>query len=182
MTRRSSVVTLTVIVGAFFALVAAAQEATMPKPGPEHEALGFFAGKWTFEGEAKESPMGPAGKISSTESCEWFEGGFALICRSEGQNPMGPAKALGIMSYDAERQAYTYYGLDSTMPPFTATGEREGKVWRYHTESKMGETTVRTRVTITETSPTSYSFEMETSTDGTTWTPVMEGKSTKSAS
>jgi len=46
----------------------------------------------------------------------------------------------------------------------------------------MGETTVRTRVTITETSPTSYSFEMETSTDGTTWTPVMEGKSTKSAS
>jgi len=182
MSIRLLVTTLTAVLCAAFALVAAAQEGMMPKPGPEHQALGFFAGKWSFEGEAKESPMGPAGKITFTESCEWFEGGFALLCRSEGKTPMGPTKALGIMNYDAEQKAYTYYGIEANMPPFMATGQREGKVWRYRSESKMGETSVHTRVTITETSPTSYTFDMETSTDGSTWTPVMEGKSTKSTS
>ena len=168
------------ILCAGFVLVAAAQEAMMPKPGPEHEALGFFAGKWRFEGEAKEGPMGPAGKITFTESCEWFEGGFALLCRSEGMSPMGPTSAFAISSYDMGQKAYTYYGVEANLPPFMATGQREGKVWRYNAESKMGEMTVMTRVTITETSSTSYTFEMETSTDGSTWMPVMEGKSAKS--
>jgi hypothetical protein len=30
-----------------------------------------------------------------------------------------------------------------------------------------------------ETSPTSYDFKMETSEDGKTWSPMMEGKVTK---
>ena len=182
MSRRFWARTLTLILCAGFALVATAQEPMMPKPGPEHEALGFFAGKWTFEGEAKESPMGPAGKITFTETCEWFEGGFALVCRSEGTNPMGPTSSFAISSYDAGQKAYTYYGVEANMPPFMATGQREGKVWRYSTESEMGDMTVTTRVIITETSSTTYTFELEISTDGSTWTPVIEGTSTKSTS
>lgn len=175
MSNRWLGMTWMLILCASLGLVAFGQEAAMPKPGAEHEALGFFAGKWNFEGEAKESPMGPAGEISFSESCEWFEGNFALVCRSEGTTPMGPTKAIGVMSYDADQQAYTYYGVESGMPPFMATGHREGKTWKYKTESKMG----KTRVTITETSPTSYSFEMEFSADGSTWSTVVTGKSTK---
>ena len=151
----------------------------MPKPGPEYQALAFFEGTWRFEGDVKESPLGPAGKVSTTETCEWVEGGFALVCRSEGTNPMGSTSALAISSYDAAQKAYTYYGVEANMPPFMAIGHREGKVWNYTTESTMGDMTVMTRVTIAETSPTSYSFEMETSTDGTSWTRVVEGTSTK---
>jgi hypothetical protein len=167
---------------AAFALVAAAQENMPPKPGPEYQALGFFAGTWRFEGEQKEGPMGPAGKITSTDTCEWLEGGFALLCRSEGMNPMGPTSAIAISSYDMAQKAYTYYGVEAGMPPFMATGQRDGKVWRYRTESQMGDTTVWTRVTIAETSATSYSFEVESSTDGKTWTRVVEGTATKRGS
>jgi hypothetical protein len=40
-----------------------------------------------------------------------------------------------------------------------------------------------TAVTVVLTSPTTQTFEMKVSTDGgKTWTPVMSGKSTKSAS
>jgi len=164
-------------------LIAAAQEGMMPpQPGPEHEALGFFVGTWRFEGEAKESPMGPAGKVTFTETCEWYQGGFALICRSEGMNPMGPSSSLAVSSYDAEQKAYTYYGVEANMPPFMATGQRRGKVWTYTTESSMGDMTMTMRVTIAETSARSYSFEMESSTDGTNWTRVIEGTSTKSGS
>jgi hypothetical protein len=182
MSRRLLVTTMTLILCSALAGITAAQESMMPKPGPEYEALGFFAGTWRFEGEAMESPMGPAGKVTFTESCEWLQGGFALVCRSEGMNPTGPGSAIAISSYDPEQKAYTYYAAESNMPPFMATGQRKGKVWTYHMESNMGDMTMMTRVTIAETSATSYSFEMETSTDGKTWTRVMEGTSRKSGS
>lgn len=176
---RRQLVGVTVMCCATVAMVAAAQQGMMPKPGPEYQALSFFEGTWRFEGEAKESPFGPAGKIRNTDTCEWFEGGFALVCRSEGMSPMGPSSALAISSYDPARKAYTYYGVETGAPPFMAIGQREGKVWRYRTESQMGDMTMTIRVTIAETSPTSYSFEMASSTDGTNWTRVVEGTATK---
>jgi len=182
MSRRLLVSMFTLVLCSALAGMAQAQENMMPKPGPEYQALSFFAGKWRFEGEAKESPMGPSGKISSTDTCEWFEGGFAMICRSEGMNPMGPTNALAISTYDPAQKAYTYYGVETGMPPFMAIGQRNGKVWTYHTEADMGDTHVTTRVTITETSPTSYTFDMQSSTDGKTWTPVVSGTATKSGS
>ena len=59
-----------------------------PKPGPAQEKLAYFAGRWTSAGEMKPGPMGPGGKVSGTDVCEWFEGGFNLVCRSEGTSPM----------------------------------------------------------------------------------------------
>ena len=91
-----------------------AQAPTMPTPGPEHQRLGYFTGKWTSEGEMKESPFGPGGKFTSSDDCQWFEGKFAVVCRTEGKGPMGPMKGLGMMSYSGEEKVYTYYGLDSS--------------------------------------------------------------------
>src|SRR5262245_59022983 len=65
------------------------------KPGPEHERLGYFVGKWTTEGEIKPSPMGPGGKMTSTDTCEWFDGHFSVVCHSTGKSPAGPSKSVG---------------------------------------------------------------------------------------
>jgi hypothetical protein len=43
----------------------------------------------------------------------------------------------------------------------------------------MGGQPFHSRYTMTEVSPTSYTFKWDTSADGTKWTNVMEGKSTK---
>lgn len=162
------------------AALSLAQEPQVPKPGPEHKAITAFAGKWSFEGTLQEGSMGPGGPVTFTETCELFEGGFALVCRSEGKNPMGPAKSLSIMTYDTEKKAYTYYGVESGGPPFMATGKSDGKTWDWKTTSKMGDQTMDTAVTVVLTSPTSQTFEMKMSTDGgKTWKPVMSGKSTK---
>ena len=37
---------------------AAAQAAPAQKPGPEHQRLGYFVGRWKAEGEVKPGPMG----------------------------------------------------------------------------------------------------------------------------
>jgi hypothetical protein len=159
------------------------QEPQMPTPGPEHKAVAAFAGKWSFAGKLEPGPMGPGGPVAFTENCEMFEGGFALVCRSEGKNPMGPIKTVSIMTYDSEKKAYTYYAVESGAPAFMAMGKSDGKTWNWKVESKMGGQTMDTAVTVVLTSPTSQTFDMKISMDGgKTWTPVMSGKSTKSAS
>jgi hypothetical protein len=156
------------------AWTAAAQEA--PKPGPEHKALDFFAGKWEFSADMKPGPMGPGGKVSTRDSCDWFEGGFALVCRGEGENPNGKTKSVAIMTYDTDKKAYTYYGVESGMPVAHAAGQKKGDTWVYEGDSGG----MKSRVTVKETSPTSYSFKFEFSQDGTNWMTVMEGSAKKS--
>ncbi|HJS73363.1 MAG TPA: DUF1579 family protein [Vicinamibacteria bacterium] len=160
-----------------------AQENQMPAPGPEEKALAAFAGTWKFEGKAEDGPMGPGGPVSMTETCEMFEGGFALVCRAEGKNTMGPSKTLAIMSYDREKKAYTYYAVEKDFPPFMAIGKNTGNTWNWDTDATMGGQTMKTKVTVTLTTPTTQTFEMKMSTDGgKTWVPAMSAKSTKTTS
>lgn len=162
-------------------VVAAQAPAAPPKPGPEHARLGYFVGKWTSEGEMKPSPMGPGGKMTSADNCEWFEGHFTVICRSEGKSPMGPMKSIGILGYSPEEKVYTYYGVDNTNMTMAsvARGTRQGDTWTYSDESTMGGNKMKSRVTIKELSPTSYTFTMEMQGPDGKWMPLMEAKNTK---
>jgi hypothetical protein len=54
--------------------VAAGQASQVPRPGLEHARLAYFIGKWRAEGDVKPGPMGPGGKMTSNDTCEWFEG------------------------------------------------------------------------------------------------------------
>ena len=156
-----------------------AQTPPAPKPGPEHKALEFFAGKWTTTGEFKPGPLGPGGKMSSADTCEWFSGGFSVVCRGEAKSPMGSMNTLGIVSYDAEQKQYTYYAIDSMGMGELSTGNKSGDIWTFGATSRMGGQTFKSRYTMSITSPTTYTFKWETSPDGSKWVTMMEGKATK---
>ena len=64
-----------------------------PKPGPEHKKLDYFVGKWTSDGEVKKNDFMPSGKFTSKDDCHWFEGGFTVVCNSEGSGPTGAVRA-----------------------------------------------------------------------------------------
>ena len=152
-----------------------------PKPGPEHKRITYFTGTWNFVGEAKASPMGPGGAVTFKEVCEMWDGGFALVCRSDGKNPMGPAKSLSLMSYDIEKKAYTYTAVETNNPVFTAYGQVSNGAWNWKTESKVGAKTMAVLVTVTEKGGTAYDFKMDMVMDGGAPMTVMEGKATKSS-
>jgi hypothetical protein len=177
--REMVLVAASLLLGSGFALAQAQPQA--PQPGPEQKKLGYFVGTWTNEGEMKPNPFMPGGKFSGTDRCEWFEGGFTVVCRSEGTGPMGPTKGLGIMGYNSEEQVYTYYGVDNS--PMTMASVPRGKVtgdtWVYDDEAKMGGKTVRSRFVMQQLSATSYTFKWEMVGEDGAWTTVMEGKSTK---
>jgi hypothetical protein len=158
-----------------------AQPSQAPQPGPEHQRLGYFVGKWTGEGEIKPGPMGPGGKITSSDSCEWFEGRFAVVCHAEGNSPMGRSKSLGILGYSPQEKVYTYYGVESANMIMTTVprGTVQGNTWTYTDESMMGDKKVKSRVTIKELSPTAYTFTMDMQGPDGKWATVMETKNTK---
>ncbi|HKR33455.1 MAG TPA: DUF1579 family protein [Steroidobacteraceae bacterium] len=157
--------------------VALAQDA--PKPGPEQKALGYFAGKWTSEAEMKPGPFGPGGKMTSVDTCEWFAGGFQLVCRGQGSGAMGSMTTLGVIAYSPTEKSYTYYGIDSTGMADYSKGQKSGKTWSFGSKSEMNGKPFHSRYTMVESSPTSYTYKWDMSEDGTKWTTVMEGKSTK---
>ena len=172
---------LTVVVVSLTAI--GAQTPPAPKPGPEHKRLGFFVGTWNGTGEMKPGPFGPGGKIASTDRCEWFEGGFAVVCRSEGKGPTGPMKGIGILGYSTEEKVYTYYGIDNSGMLMTAAarGTVQGDTWTYTDESMFGGQKVKSRVTIKEVSPKEQTFLMEFQGPDGKWVPMMESKATKTA-
>ena len=152
-----------------------------PKPGPEHQRLGYFVGTWHGEAEVKPNPFMPAGKITSDDTCRWFEGGFAVVCDSTGTSPMGPTKSIGIMGYSTEEKVYTYAGVDNS--PMTMTSVPRGTVhggsWVYEDESKMGGKVVKSRYLINEKSPNAYTFKWEMMGEKGAWQTIVEGTSTK---
>jgi Protein of unknown function (DUF1579) len=164
------------------AVAVQAQEKKMeaPKPGPEVKKLGYFVGTWKSEGEIKQNPFMPAGKFSSNDNCEWFPGGFHVVCHSTGKSPSGPVHGLGIMAYNAEEKAYTYTGIDNSGFSEAAKGHVDGNNWTYTSEDKMGGKTYHGRYSMV-TSPDAYTFKYETSEDGNNWMVIMEGKTTKAA-
>ena len=158
---------------------ALAQAGEAPKPGPEQKALGYFAGKWTSEGEMKPGPFGPGGKMTSTDACAWFAGGFQLECRGTGSGAMGSMTTLGIITYNPVEKAYTFYGIDSTGMADYSKGKKDGKTWTFASKSEMNGKAFHSRYTMVEGSPSSYTYKWDMSEDGTKWTTMMEGKSTK---
>ena len=172
-------ITLSSVVGVVIVSSTLAAQAPEQKPGPEHQRIAYFAGEWKYEGEAKQSPMGPGGKVAGTETCEWFAGGFQLVCRTKGTGPKGPGTGMGVMSYDPARKAYTYYAISSHGDNFFVRGQASGKVWTWNEESTVDGKVMKMRATVTEETPTSYSFKLEMSADGGPMTVIEEGKATK---
>jgi hypothetical protein len=159
--------------------VTVAAQATKATPGPEHKRMAYFAGQWKYEGEAKESPLGPGGKLTGSETCEWFAGSFALVCRSKGTGPKGPGTGQSVMSYDPARKAYTFFAISSHGDNIFVRGQVQDKVWTWSDEVTIEGKKMKIVATVTEETPTSYSFKLEAGADGGQMMVVEQGKSTK---
>jgi len=168
---------LVIIIVLAFAVPCLAQTAQSPKPGPEVQKLGYYVGTWKSEGEAKAGPS--AGKWSGTMTCEWFAGGFHLMCRGEGTGPEGKTTSLAILAYDAEAKAYTYHAISSRGESGSSKGSLTGSTWTWLWEGKAAGKPAKYRLTEVEVSPTSSTAKLENSVAGGPWTVIEEGKSTK---
>ena len=171
--------TLGMISAAWLVLAAVAlAQMEMPKPGPEHKKLDVFAGTWALEGTTR-GDMAPGTKVTENEKCEWMEGGFFLVCHTDFKTSMGDGTNVSVMGYSADEKSYSYREFNSWGEFVDSKGSLDADTWTWLNDEKEGGKTIKGRFTMKITSPTSYNFTYEISSDGTKWTTVLDGKATK---
>jgi len=157
-----------------FALAAKPANDT-PAPGPEVQKLDYYVGTWKGHGETKGGPFGPAGKLSSRQTCSWFAGGFQVVCRGEETGPTGTRQYLNILSYDEKTKSYTQYSISSRgESEFDLGGSLVGNMLTYRLGG--GGNAPKIRYTETQLSPSRYLYRAEAAMPGGPWQPIAEGE------
>lgn len=99
--------------------------------GTDGSQLGFFLGKWTVQGQSRSTPTGAYSAATGTETCAWFSGGPAIVCRETLKDATGETDSIYILSYDPAKKQYSVHGTDNTGAITAATGTLSQGVWSW---------------------------------------------------
>jgi hypothetical protein len=144
----------------------------MPKPGPAQEKLKTFVGEWRGRETMHPGPWLPQGAVRDARiSNRMALDGFAVIqdyAQFDGANATFEGHAVILKSPQAD--GYEMHWFDSFSPSLFK-GSFDGRKAVFTSDSPMG----RARATF-EFAGESYTFRMESSPDGESWTPMMDGE------
>ena len=180
--NRKAILAVVAAIGITASVLAAQPEEKKPegpKPPPEVEKLSYFIGPWTTEGEIKQGTPGSGGAVQGRQMCRWMPGKFFVGCMIESKSPTGTMQIEAMMGYDADKKVYKWWSFDNLGQAESATGTVKDGTWTWMGNSKVGDKTVQTRYTISDTTPDGYVTRWESSPDGKAWAPLMTGKVTK---
>ena len=74
---------------------------------------GYFVGKWTFEWDVPEGPLGESGRITGTTVYSAIEAGKFYQADTEAKGPGGAFKIHELIAYHKEEKALSRYVTDS---------------------------------------------------------------------
>jgi len=153
------------------------------QPGPEAKKMSMFAGTWTYTGEAKATPLGPAAKINGKQTGRVTGEGFGFENNGQEMGPFGGINWSETDVYDPGSKTYRYLGYQSDGSVWQGTGTNSGNVWQYSGTMTVKGTSysVRTEATFAADGK-SFVWKAEVSTDGKTWMPWSETKTVKTSS
>ena len=152
------------------------------RPGPDHEHLEVFVGKWQMDGLQYDSPFGPAAAVSAVRHYEWLTGGFFLVHRLEGRLGDHEMACLEIIGHDGSSQTYrahTFYNDGHTK--VWQVRESDGTWTSTADWEKAGESLhVRCTTVFSDAGNTMTAhWEYANDSDRSTWQPFMGATATK---
>ncbi len=112
-------------------LSASTAKAQSPAASPEAAKLALYAGHWSASGQSRAGPSKPFTPFSGFETCEWYTGGQALVCRETTKEAAGVSHNSFIMAWDSAQKRYTVHGVDDHGAVITGTGEVEAGRWTW---------------------------------------------------
>jgi len=131
----------------------------------------YFIGKWTFEWNMPESPLGPAGPYSGTTSVSKIDDTF-YEALTEGEGPNGPFKTRELIAYQKQNKTLARQVTDSrgySYLQFGPVGGDLGGIYNIHFDSApfvVNGKTVRVRHVMHLLSPLNYRVASSISVDG----------------
>jgi uncharacterized protein DUF1579 len=157
-------------------------EMSMPRPAPEMSQLKFFDGSWACAGTMLASPMGPAGKMTSTVRSQSDLGGFWQSGVVKGTSPgMPPFEGRFNMTYDPTAKHHVLLWMDNMggWAQSTAPGWEGDKIV-FTGDSFMAGKGFKTRDTFAKAAGGSMRHTSEMQTDGK-WTAIGDETCKKAA-
>ncbi len=141
-----------------------------PNPGAQRLQLGFFVGTWKYEGEAKPGPLGSGGRVTGTETCEWFSGHFFVVCRSEWVTGTAVSRQMGIVGYSADRQRFSFYDIDDEQGEVAqGWGVFADSTWSWEEAQPIDGRPARQRYTLREISADRFTLREEVAVNAAPW-------------
>jgi hypothetical protein len=131
----------------------------------------YFVGKWTFECDVPESPLGAGGKITGTTVYKPIEGAF-YAADTEASGPTGSFKVREVYAYHKQNKTITRQVADSRNLSYlqlAAVGGDLGGLYNIYYESQpftFKGKTFRMRERLSLTSPVAYRATTTLSVDG----------------
>ncbi len=171
--KKRSVAILTVLLAqlVFWTTLLGQQPSDVRQPGPEEKRMGYFVGEWIEEVDVKPSPLNPGHKGTIHETCDWFPGGFQVVCHSPG-----PAAGLSIYSYSREEKVYLFYEIIGDGDTDAAKGTVQGDTWTWLSEFPVGGKVIKGRFIYKEVSADTATMNGELQGDDGKWNLGMEMK------
>lgn len=145
----------------------------MPKPGPAQEKLKIMIGEWRGQEKMHPTQWMPEGGVRDAKiSNRLALDGFAII-QDYAQFDAGKPAFVGhaVILKNPHADTYQMYWFD-LFSPSVFEGSFDGKTGAFLSKSPMG----TTRASWDFSRPRAYAFKMETSQDGKSFTPMMDGE------
>jgi len=155
-------------------LFAATTQSQTPasKPGPEQIRLHVYNGEWTYEGETKATPLGPADRFTGRVTIRMILGGFFQECRFEESHPSGPLHSIMITSYDPVKTNYSFNSYFSDGSVMIGRVLFDGIVWDSSGTVFVGSKQYKMRgKDVLSKDQMTITSALELSSDSNTWVP-----------
>lgn len=137
-------------------------------PGPEHERLGMFIGRWHTTGTVAATDSAPSLAIDSIDTYEWYPGRFFMVHHADSKVGEDTIQSIEIMGYDPERGCYFAPFFDSTGGSGAEEIRLDGRTWTWRGANVMGVKEHRCFATVSEDGNT-IRARHEKSEDGERW-------------
>lgn len=151
-----------------------------PKPGPAEQALGYYVGTWKGHGQSMGGGFAPAGKLSSEMTCDWFRGGFQVLCKGDETSPSGTRAFLDILSYDEQAKSYREYTINNEGDSeYDQDGIFAGNTMTYMLNVGDKSRPAKLRYTEVRVSPVLRTYRAEVAVGGAPWKVIAQGEIAK---
>lgn len=117
----------------------------MPKPGPQHDKLMRFAGRWSGQEQLSPSPWGPGGEATGNTTMRVDLDGMALVQEYfEEKDGAVAFRGHGVFLIEPDSGDVLWWWFDSMgFPPEPARGKWDGDVLLFEKSTPRGDARYR---------------------------------------
>jgi len=148
--------------------------------GPEMKALSPLLGHWAIEGTVVMDAKGSAVPMKAMQGCDWFAGGYAVVCRTTGTMGGATNESASFMYYDHLRKGYVNTAVGS-LKDSTGSGRLviTPESFVFTSEFMLEGKPAKDRMTLSNMTPEGGTWKYELSMAGGPYKAAGEGKYTK---